>query len=44
LWKATSSGGLTQVPVATTDKGFYLGTWYYVYLVAREEALVTVEL
>jgi hypothetical protein len=43
-WKAVSRGGLAQLAIATTDRNFHMGTWYYIYLRAIEEALVTLEL
>ena len=43
-WKATSRGGIAQLAIATTDKKFHMATWYYIYLRAVEEALVTLEL
>jgi hypothetical protein len=43
-WQAKSRGGIAQLAIPTTDKDFHLATWYYIYLRAVEEALVTLEL
>ena len=43
-WKAISRGGIAQLAIATTDQNFHMATWYYIYLRAIEEALVTLQL